>query len=147
MSRFPKSVHKLSWSHLENSDSRHSWFYISKWQETLFTAKNAQVVSGWWKQDWIMLCCTPRTCLLSNCSNLLKPNKLTQLDNNRVRGVQHSIIQFCLYQPGTIWSDFTRVHAVFCRLPDWSLQKEKISNVLSPCLCYLTKIETPFFLF
>ena len=39
------------------------WLVTRKYCTRHYTAKNAQPVPGWWKQDSTMLCCTPRTLL------------------------------------------------------------------------------------
>ena len=58
---------------------------------------HGKLLPAWWKQDWTMLRCTSRRWLLSNDSNLLKPKKLLQLNNNHFCEVQHSIVQSCFH--------------------------------------------------
>ena len=73
-----------------------------------YTAKNAQVVPGWWEQASTMLCCTPWTLLSTMLLHLVMLNNVRHVVDNIVHGVQHNIVQACSHQPGTGWA-FLRV--------------------------------------
>ena len=72
--------------------------------------KNAQVVQGWWKQPWTMLCCPhcstlSTTYIVQHCWAWISPQSGVTMLNNIVDNIeqcgQHSIVQGCFYQPWT----------------------------------------------
>ena len=73
------------------------------------TAKNAQVVPGWWEQASTMLCCTPWTLLSTMLLHLVMLNNVaTCCWQHCSWGAAQHCCKACFHQPGTGWA-FLRV--------------------------------------
>ena len=70
---------------------------------TLFyTAKNEQLVAGWWKQYWTIFCCPHCFRLLTVLNSLVTPDSgltmLFNIVNSLEQCGQQNIVQYCFHQ-------------------------------------------------